>query len=449
MVAPTLRLREGPPALMALPWDRPLAAWDPTEVALRDVPVGPSRHLVRFVEAGGGLFAVKEMPTRVVRHEWEVLRTLRRRRLPAVVPVGVVERGPEENGYLVTRYLDRSWQYRRLFARLPREETRHRERLLDAMASLVVDLHRAGVWWGDCSLSNTLFVRDGQALAAYLVDAETAEVHPRLTDGQRRHDLDILVENVAGGLVDVAERLGEDPDDDWVFGSVDRVLATYEGLWHELYQEVLLEPGDDVGLTRHLRRLNDLGFAVEEVSVEPTSRGGGDERVTVKVAVADRRWHAEQLRARTGVDVGEGQAQVLLSDLTAFEARLQASGATPGPLKDVAARRWVREVLEPGLETVAEALPDLDPVQAFCDVLEVKWLLSERAGDDVGVPAALAVLAGRQAPSGSSAQLLVVDDAETTTADDGPAGDDDDEAAPARDDPGPTGPTAVSSATSR
>ena len=404
---------------MGLPWDRPLAEWDPTQVAMRDVPVGPSRHLVRFVEAGDGLFAVKEMPSRVVRHEWEVLRRLRTQRLPTVVPVGLVEREPEENGYLVTRYLDRSWQYRRLFARLPRHETRHRERLLDAMASLLVDLHRAGVWWGDCSLSNTLFVRDGQALAAYLVDAETAEVHERLTDGQRQHDLDILTENVAGGLIDVALRLDEDPDDEWVFGSVDRVLATYEGLWHELYQEVLLAPGDDVGLTGHLRRLNDLGFAVEEVSVEPARDGSGEERVSVKVAVADRRWHAEQLRTRTGIDVGEGQAQVLLSDLTAFEAREQAGSARSGGLlKDLVARRWVRTVLEPGLEAVARALPQLDPVQAFCDVLEVKWLLSEREGHDVGVERATAVLAERQAPSGSSAQMLVVDDDQTTTPDD-------------------------------
>jgi hypothetical protein len=65
------------------------------------------------------------------------------------------------------------------------------------------------VFWGDCSLANTLFKRDGQLLQAFLVDAETSEVHPALTDGQRAHDLDILVENVAGDLVDVSMELGE------------------------------------------------------------------------------------------------------------------------------------------------------------------------------------------------------------------------------------------------
>ena len=46
------------------------------------------------------------------------------------------------------------------------------------MASLLVDLHRNGVFWGDCSLANTLFSRDGQVLQAWLVDAETSEIHP-------------------------------------------------------------------------------------------------------------------------------------------------------------------------------------------------------------------------------------------------------------------------------
>ena len=53
------------------------------------------------------------------------------------------------------------------------------------MASLLVDLHLAGVYWGDCSLANTLFRRSGDKIQAYLVDAETSEIHPRLSNGQR------------------------------------------------------------------------------------------------------------------------------------------------------------------------------------------------------------------------------------------------------------------------
>ncbi len=202
-VVPRLSIRPGPAStgLLALPWERPLAEWDATEVALRDVPVGPSRHLVRFVEIADRLYALKEMPPRVARQEYDVLRELQRRRLPAVAPVGMVEQ-PHGEAVLITEYLEGSWQYRRLFLRLPPDLVRHRERLLDAMAMLLVELHRNGIFWGDCSLANTLFKRDGQVLQAYLVDAETSRVHPVLSDGQRAYDLDILVENVTGGLME-------------------------------------------------------------------------------------------------------------------------------------------------------------------------------------------------------------------------------------------------------
>ena len=122
--------------------------------------------------------------------------------LNAVRPAGLVRQPTSTAAILVTRYLEGSWQYRRLFLRLPPDQPKHRSRLLDAMASLLVELHRHGVFWGDCSLANTLFSRDGQVLQAWLVDAETSEVHPQLSDGQRELDIDILVENVAAGLID-------------------------------------------------------------------------------------------------------------------------------------------------------------------------------------------------------------------------------------------------------
>ena len=52
---------------------------------------------------------------------------------------------------------------------------------------------------------------DGDRIQAYLGDAETSEIHPALTDGQREYDAEILVENVAFGLADLAA-LQEAPD---------------------------------------------------------------------------------------------------------------------------------------------------------------------------------------------------------------------------------------------
>src|SRR4030067_606569 len=119
-------------------------------------------------------------PPRGVKREDALLIELGRRRLPAVEPIGEVRaRTPagegEERGVLITRYLEASLPYRTLF--MNRGLERYRERLLDAMTSLLVRLHLTGFYWGDCSLSNTLFRRDAGELQAFLVDAETSAFH--------------------------------------------------------------------------------------------------------------------------------------------------------------------------------------------------------------------------------------------------------------------------------
>jgi hypothetical protein len=397
-----LRLRVASPGLLALPWLEPLAHWDATEVPLRDVPVGPSRHLVRFVETDGRLWALKELPVRIAAKEYAVLRDLERRSLPSVRAAGLVIQPQEDTAILVTQYLERSWQYRRLLMRIPPEMTAHRERLLDAMASLLVDLHRNGVFWGDCSLANTLFSRDGQILQAWLVDAETSEIHPQLSDGQRRHDIDILVENVAGGMIDLAVRLDQPPEVyDALIDEAASVATRYQALWDVLHAEPTFPFADRYRVECQLRRLHDLGFAVDEVTLQ--SDGAGDETMRLRVAVAARRFHATQLHELTGLEVGEGQARILLGDLRAYQGRLQLTDS-------VAAERWVSEVLRPGMRRAHEAVGGLgDDVQAYCDLLEVRWLLSEQAGRDVGDEAALEALARRTVPPQSAAKMLIAE----------------------------------------
>jgi hypothetical protein len=402
----SIRLRAASPGLIALPWLEPLGEWPPESADFRELDVGPSRHLVRFVQADGVTYALKELPARVAGKEYRVLRDLELRELAAVRPIGLVDQADTGNSILVTEYLAHSWQFRRLFRRLPRELVKHRERLLDALAGLLVDLHRAGAFWGDCSLANTLFKRDGQTLQAFLVDAETSEVHPALTDGQRALDLGILVENVAGDLVDVAMEAGEGGENlEQDLAAAESVADRYRALWEELTHEETVGPDERFKVEARVRRLNELGFAVDELALEPVS--GDRRRLRLKVAVANRRFHAIELQRLTGLEVGEGQATVLLNDLRAHQSHLATDD-------DVAAGfRWRTEVLLPGMARAARAVgADADPVQAYCDLLEVRWLLSEQAGRDVGDEAALAALASRQAPSESAAQMVV---AETAT----------------------------------
>jgi Domain of unknown function (DUF4032)/Lipopolysaccharide kinase (Kdo/WaaP) family len=408
MSAPEFRLRAPTPGLLGLPWDRPLSEWVVPEVPLRDIAVGMSRHLVKFVDADDQLWAVKDMPPRVAAKEYDVLRRLEDMGLPAVRPAGLVLQPEFDTAILVTRYLEGSWQYRRLFMRLPPDQPRHRARLLDAMAGLLVELHRHGVFWGDCSLANTLFSRDGQLLQAWLVDAETSEVHPSLSRGQRRHDLEILVENVAEGLVDLAERLGR-PDSlhATLIAEAEQVAVRYDSLWELLHAEPVFGFSDRYRVEGTIRRLNELGFAVDELSLQPDS--ADPSRLRMRVAVGDKRYHAQHLQDLTGLDVGEGQAAILLGDLHAYQVQL-CREAGHDVDESTAARLWVLEVVTPYEQLAHEAVGHTGTaIQAYCDLLEVRWLLSEKAGRDVGTNKALAALAGDVIPADSAAKMAIAE----------------------------------------
>ena len=378
------------------------------DVALRDIAVGPSRHLVKFVEADGALWALKELPPRIARKEYSVLRQLEDLGLPAVRPAGLVLQPELGSAILVTRYLDGSWQYRRLFMRLPPNQPKHRARLFDAMASLLVELHRHGVFWGDCSLANTLFSRDGQILQAWLVDAETSEVHPTLSDGQRELDLQILVENVAAGMLDLAARLNRPPElSDTLIAEAQDIQNRYEQLWEILHTEPVFGFADRYRVEGTIRRLNDLGFAVEEVSLQPVS--ASPDKLRLNVAVGDRRYHAQHLRDLTGMDVGEGQARSLLGDLHTYQGQL-CREAGHDVDESTAARLWVMEVATPTMHQAHAAVGYTGTaIQAYCDLLEVRWLLSERAGHDVGTDRALAALSRDVIPTDSAAKMAVVE----------------------------------------
>ena len=408
MVAPDLRLRAATPGLLALPWDLPLEQWSVPDVPMRDIAVGPSRHLVKFVEADGALWALKELPPRIARKEYSVLRQLEDLGLPAVRPAGLVLQPELGSAILVTRYLDGSWQYRRLFMRLPPNQPKHRARLFDAMASLLVELHRHGVFWGDCSLANTLFSRDGQILQAWLVDAETSEVHPTLSDGQRELDLQILVENVAAGMLDLAARLDRPPElSDTLIAEAQDIQNRYEQLWEILHTEPVFGFADRYRVEGTIRQLNDLGFAVEEVSLQPVS--ASPDKLRLNVAVGDRRYHAQHLRDLTGMDVGEGQARSLLGDLHTYQGQL-CREAGHDVDESTAARLWVMEVATPTMHQAHAAVGYTGTaIQAYCDLLEVRWLLSERAGHDVGTDRALAALSRDVIPTDSAAKMAVVE----------------------------------------
>jgi hypothetical protein len=372
--------------LIGLPFDVPLAEW-PDELIVY-VPRGISRHLVRFVEVGGEVFAVKEGTDRYVLREHTLLRALAEHSVPVVEAYGtVVDRrtddGEDLGGLLITRHLPFSQPYRSLFT--GRSLPQLRTRLLDALVGLFVRLHLAGFYWGDCSLSNTLFRRDAGALAAYLVDAETGELHPRLSDGQREHDIDIAIENIAGEMFDLqaAGLLSEEVD---VLDTVRSFRPHYDSLWTELTDDVVVPQGENYRINARLRRLNDLGFDVSEMTIKSQPEGL---RMHYDTQVVEAGHHQRRLFELTGLRVQENQARDLLADLSRFKAKWESGTGTPVP-DDAAARRWLDEKFYGTLALVPPELrAKLPDAELFHEINEHRWLASEKRGQDVGRAAAV------------------------------------------------------------
>jgi hypothetical protein len=411
----TMRFRESNQALVGMPWEQPLARWSGPDLEFVDLPVGASRHTVRFAMLDGSIIALKELPLEVGQKEYDVLRELEARAAPAVKAYGLVTRTGDDSSIILTRYLARSFQFRRLFMRLPEGEHRYRDQLLDSMTGLLVELHRMGMFWGDCSLANTLLMRDGQRLQAYLVDGETSEIHERLSDGQRAADLEIAIENVAGDLADMAVMNGrsmEETDDD--FEAALSLRDRYDRLWDVLHRDIAIRPDKRYRVDRRLQALHELGYVIDEVILEPGEDGTEDLRL--RVAVAGRDYASRRLRQLTGLEAGEGQSSILLNDVTAWAGLGWAGdwdskeGSSGRVLTRSDGARWMLEIFEPVVGQLIDAMgDDIDHVQAYCDLLEVRWLLSEAADHDVGNQVALRTMAKSETPAGSAAQMVVIE----------------------------------------
>jgi len=374
--------RTGHPSFLDLPWDAPLEEWDSERIV--SLIRGISRHVVRFVEYDGRLYALKELPERYARREYTLLRRLAGEGMPVVDAVGIVTgRERDLESVLITRHLDFSLPYRTLFSGPVIPDLR--VHLLRAFAELLARLHLTGFFWGDCSLSNTLFRRDAGALSAYLVDAETGELHEQLSEGQRAYDLEIAQTNIVGELLDVDAEVGLPPElePEEVAGAV---LTHYEGLWAELTGEEVFGPDERYKLDEKLRRLNELGFDVEEIELVATPEGY---RLRLDPHVVEPGHHRHRLLRLTGLDAQENQARRMLNDIARFREAMERQRGRALP-ESVVASRWRDEVFEPTVNAVPEELwGRLPAAELFHQVLEHRWFLSEQEGKDVGIDEAV------------------------------------------------------------
>jgi Domain of unknown function (DUF4032)/Lipopolysaccharide kinase (Kdo/WaaP) family len=371
--------------LLDLPFETPLADW--TDRRLVQVPRGLSRHVVRFVRVYHEIYALKEANERYVVRESQLLHALDERKVPVVEAFGTVldrrdANGEPLQGLLITKHLPFSLPYRSLFTGRGLPDLH--SRLLDSLAELFVRIHLAGFYWGDCSLSNTLFRRDAGALAAYLVDAETGEVHPQLSPGQRAHDLDIATENIAGELFDL-QAAGYTGDIDPVETAV-ALTPRYERLWAELNSDEVVARDESYRINQRIKRLNALGFDVSELAI--TTEEGG-RKLRFDTHVVEPGHHQRLLFELTGLRVQENQARALLADMARFRAKWAEGTGSEVP-EDLAARRWLDEKFYGTLALVpAELRGKLPDAELFFEINEHRWFLSEAQGHDVGRAAAV------------------------------------------------------------
>ena len=369
----------GSAELLELPWGLPLEKWPKDTVAA--LPKGISRHIVRFIHLGPQIVAIKETTEALAIREYEMLRKLDRLDVPCVEPFAIISGRKNADGEelptaLVTRHLRFSLPYRALYSQTLRPDTARR--LADALAALLVRLHIVGFFWGDVSLSNTLFRRDAGAFAAYLVDAETGELMPgSLSDGQRENDLEIARVNVAGELLDLQAggRLDEDIDPVEIAESI---LLSYRSLWNELTGWESFDQSERWRISLRVQRLNELGFDIENLTISTEESGT---QLKIQPKVVDAGHHTRRLLRMTGIDAGENQARRLLNDLDAFRAYHYSDEEVD---EEMVAHEWLSQVYDKVIKSIPkEFRGKLEPPEIFYQWLKHRGEKSREEDRDV------------------------------------------------------------------
>ena len=404
-----------------LPWHFPMEEWVSQGLEVLNVRRGDSRHPVLFVERGGMRYAIKETTPRMAEREIRNFREIERRGIPALSPIGVViSPAPPvaldvpqlggitqyingDRGYTVTRLAPRVIPHVLLY-RLPFTK-RTKQRLLSAVAVLMIELHEHGIYWGDPSLANALLRIDGRSILAIMADAETSELFPGpISDGLREQDLAMFAESLSWQAEDLRILRGL-PEDTQVLDDSDFHYFEQRYRWlRREHARVAASPSDTTRqqVEQTLHTLNSWGFSLLNAT---------GHRILQLTTVLPG-WHQRRIYELLHITIPRVYAHRFYDMILGHQEILSEQQGRDVSLED-AAHNWYTRYHLPTILLLRQNLTSgEDPMQAYFAVMQHKWNMSRKAKHEVPLEEALLDWLMKQAKTGT---LGTVDPAAVAT----------------------------------
>lgn len=160
----------------------------------------------------------------------------------------------------------------------------------------------------------------------------------------------------------------------------------------EITREDIFNQNELYRVQERIRALNSLGFSVNDIELKNEDHGN---TLKLRIFVSDRNFHRNQLMEITGLYAEDRQAQQIINEINELKASFSQSG-NPNISLQAVAYHWLEHVykpvinqLKPIINNIAHPEVNSDLIELYCQILEHKWYLSERAKHDVGHQAAV------------------------------------------------------------
>lgn len=396
--------------LERLPWHVQLEEWTQQGVQLLIIRRGESRHPVVFVECEGVRYAIKETTPRMAEREIHSLHEIERRGIPTLTAVGSVtvpappipldvpklygatQYVSGDRGYTVTRLAPRVIPHVLLY-RLPFSR-RTKQRLLSAIAILMIELHEHGVYWGDPSLANVLIRIDGKRVLAIMADAETAELFSGpVSEGLREQDLASFGESLSWQAEDLRQARGL-PEDQQVLGESDFRYFVQRYRWlRKEHARLAASPSFSAmyQMQQFMHTLNSAGF-----SLLSTTGHALQQFTTVLPG-----WHQRRIKELLNITVPRVYARRFYAMILGHQSIMNKQRGGNVSIEE-AANHWYTHYHLPTILLLKRHLTShQDPMQAYFSIMRHKWKLSKKAGYEVPLDESVLDWSMQQAETGS------------------------------------------------